>query len=206
MFGKKDEPTPPPQAPQPPRQPLWQDIPDQCAHCGARVNQAEEIYAPQPKCAFCNEPLPCKPVPPPQSNAINTGYTGPFADLVNGAIGASMQQANAFFAPGGMANQYAANQVMTGGMAFDATSYLATSGKPARGTVTSWNDMGIDMGTGRVMQVSVNVPNDSGTTYPASCKTIVPTQKVQGLAQGMTVSLRVDQADPYTIRIMWEES
>src|SRR4051812_43247336 len=77
MFGKKkrEEATPP--APSPPpdtptvsapapapsvaRQPLWTDIPDECGECGARVNHAEAYFAPQPRCPFCEAPLPCKP-------------------------------------------------------------------------------------------------------------------------------------------------
>jgi hypothetical protein len=197
------EPQPPPLGPV-----LWQNIPEQCTNCGARIDVAEAIRAPRPACRFCTEPLPCEPVPPPQAATPGfqiPGMDGPFAGLISNAMNASMAQANAFFAPGGAAQNYAANQMMSGGMAYDPAAHLAHDGQAARATITNWSDLGIDSGHGRLFNVSLSVPNPSGGSYPTMAKTVIPPEVGPKLAQGVSVGVRLDPSDPYTVFIVWDE-
>ena len=210
MFGKKDDKDreAAPAAPEAPRQPLWMDIPEICDQCGARVDQAEACCAPRPACRFCDAPLPCKPIPVPEQPQPMFGMpaaSGPFAGIINSAMAASMQQANAFFAPGGPAQMYAANAAMSGGATvFDSKAYLRTSGVPGRAKLTNWQDMGINTGTGHVMNLSLDVTHANGGTYPVSTKSEVPSNVAPTLASGMPVNVRVDQADPYTVLVVWD--
>jgi hypothetical protein len=201
----ESDPEPQPPAPGPV---LWQNIPELCTNCGARVDIAEAIRSPRPSCRFCAEPLPCEPVPPPQPAAPGLqipGMDGPFAGIINSAMQASMAQANAFFAPGGAAQTYAANQVMSGGLAYDPTAHLAHDGRPGRATVTNWTDMGVDTGHGRLFNVSLTVAGENGATYPTMAKSVIPPEVGPRLAQGMSVGVRLDPADPYTVHVMWNE-
>jgi hypothetical protein len=185
---------------------LWQNIPEQCTNCGARVDIAEAIRSPRPMCRFCDEPLPCEPVPAPTPGLQLPEATGPFAGIINSAMQASMAQANAFFAPGGAAQTYAANQMMSGGLAYDPTAHLAQDGQPATATVTTWNDLGVDTGHGRLFNVSLTVARADGGTYPTMAKTVIPPEVGPRLAQGMRVGVRLDPADPYTVYVVWSES
>jgi hypothetical protein len=203
----KGEPEPQPQPPAP-GPILWQNIPTECTNCGARVDIAAEIRSPRPACRFCAEPLPCEPVPPPQPPAPGLqipGVEGPFAGLVNAAMQHSMNQANQFFAPGGAAQMFAANQMMSGGMAYDPTAHLAQDGQPGTATVTTWSDLGVDTGHGRLFNVSLSVNRADGGSYPTMAKTVIPPDVGPRLTQGMTVGVRLDPADPYSVHVMWSE-
>ncbi|MEZ5142437.1 MAG: hypothetical protein R2726_07945 [Acidimicrobiales bacterium] len=184
MARKKDQPPDPMSLP-----PRWR-VPDQCPHCGARVEQAVQSRADQPACKFCNEPLPCEALPPPAP--APTGFEGLMGGIVQGAMNNAMAQQQA------MAQQWMDRMSQPGALAAMSDPF-----QHGRGTVKTAKDLGSDTAEGHLYLVDLDVALPGWHPYTASVSTAVPSDAAGKLSPGTQVAVRVHPGSPQDVKVDW---
>lgn len=184
MARKKDQPPDPMSLP-----PRWR-VPEQCAHCGARVEQAVQSRADQPRCTFCNEPLPCEALPPPPPTP--TGFEGLMGGIVAGAMNNAMAQQQQ------MAQQWM-NQISQPG----ALAAMNNPFQNGRATVKAVKDLGSDTAEGHLYLVDVEARLPGWHPYEAQVSTAVPPDAAGKLSIGSEVAIRVHPGSPQDVKIDW---
>ena len=197
MFGRKhhDDADPPPS----PVRPRWTDLPHECPDCGAVIDQAEACVALTPRCHYCEVALPCTAVP----EAAGTTWNHPHLDKL--AAAAISHQANAIYGPGGALEQWARTATsLPDGDLVDSHAYLRTAGVPSYAFVRGWEKLGVYDSRGMLMSLHLDLPSGDGSTLAVVTNTFVPDEYRHILADGMQVHVRVDQANPTQVLVIWD--
>lgn len=96
-----------------------------------------------------------------------------------------------------------ANQMMA---AQTAAANLAMTGKDATATINNAAQTGAMVNMQPTLQFDLTVFPDGGVPYPAQVTQVVEQVYLSKAAAGQTVKLKVDQNDPNTIWIDWQNS
>jgi hypothetical protein len=182
----KNPPPPPDPMQQPPR---WK-VPTDCANCGAKVDQALQSRADQPRCRFCNEPLPCEALPPPA--APLTGFESLMGGLVQSAMGSAMAQQQQ------MSEQWMQNLSQPGALAAMSDPFVH-----GRATVADFKDLGSETNEGRLFLVTLDVRLPAGNPYRASVSSAVPQDVGYKLQPGTEVAIRVLMSAKEDVKVDW---
>lgn len=186
VMARKKQPPPEPTGP-----PRWR-VPEQCANCGALVEQAIQSRADQPQCRFCSEPLPCEALPPPAPPP--TALQGMMGGFVQSAMDSAMAQQQQ------MSQQWMNQLSQPGALAAMNDPYIR-----GRGTVTAFQDLAAETPEGRLYLVSLDVRVAGGVPFSTQVSTPVPQDAWGKLAPGVEVAIRSSPINQGDVKVDWRD-
>lgn len=161
--------------------PRWV-VPVQCPNCGARIDQALEASAAEPRCSFCHEPLPVQP--------IQAVVPNPATDLA-GALGTILSQALGGSAVGG------------GAMVIDTKAHLSQDGIAGQATIIGVRELAA-IGDNHALELQLQVELPDRSPYMAITKAVVsPSVAATEAVEGARCAVKVDPTNDHTVLIEW---
>ena len=204
-------PPPPPPPGGAPQGPMRWTVPIQCPHCSGRVDQAVQGRADQPMCTFCRQALPAEaiaaPAMPPGMQVNVPGLDGWLGGLVQGSMTAAMAQQQA------MGQQWMNQMAQMPGMqnlpntpmgyAPPSGTHNIRDGVPARAVIAGWQDMGVNMGTGAMLMLQLDVYLEGQQPYRVTVSGPVPPDANNRIVQGGNLAVTVDRVTPTIVGVDW---
>ena len=213
-MSKKPPPPPPPPPPGSPTNaqgPVRWNVPVQCPHCSARVDQAAQGRANQPMCTFCNTALPAEavaPPPMPPGMQVNVpGLDGWLGGLVQGsmtaAFAAQQQMGQAMLSQ--MSQQPGMEHLATTPMQYTPppSTHNIRDGHAARAVIAGWQDMGANMGSGAMLMLHLDIHQEGQAPYRVVVNGTVPPDANHRIVQGGQLAVTVDRHAPTVVGVDW---